>query len=108
MRWLRAPASSTQVTHGARVWLYALACVVMAFLVLPTLIVIPMSFSASQYLEFPPQHWSLRWYEAYLASPEWLQATATSLKAGFLTMLVAVPLGTMAAYGLLVSRSRWA
>lgn len=108
MMWLRAPASATQVTHGARSWLYALAIAVMAFLVLPTLIVIPMSFSASQFLEFPPQHISLRWYAHYLNSPEWMQATATSLKAGLLTMLVTVPLGTAAAYGLLLSRTGWA
>ena len=29
------------------------------FLTVPLLIVIPMSFSASQYLEFPPREWSL-------------------------------------------------
>jgi putative spermidine/putrescine transport system permease protein len=80
----------------------------MAFLIVPTLIVIPMSFSASQYLEFPPRQWSLRWYENYFASAAWMQATATSLKAGVLTTLVATPLGTMAAYGLFVSRFRWA
>lgn len=107
MTWWRAPASATQVTHGARLWLYAVAAIVMAFLVLPTLIVIPMSFSASEFLEFPPHHLSLRWYAHYLGSPEWIQATFTSLKAGLLTVVVAVPLGTMAAYGLLVSRTRW-
>jgi putative spermidine/putrescine transport system permease protein len=108
MTWLSRPASATQVTHGARLWLYALAVLVMAFLVLPTLIVIPMSFSASQYLEFPPKHLSLRWYENYFHSAEWMQATATSLKAGILTSLVATPLGTMAAYGLFSARLRWA
>ena len=41
-----------------------------------------MSFSASQYLEFPPREWSLRWYANYFNSPAWMQATATSLKAG--------------------------
>ncbi|MBN8892830.1 MAG: ABC transporter permease [Rhodospirillales bacterium 70-18] len=108
MSWLGGPASETQITHRARLWLYVLAALVMAFLVLPTLIVIPMSFSASQYLEFPPRHWSLRWYANYFGSAVWMQATATSLKAGALTMLVATPLGTMAAYGLFVSRLRWA
>jgi putative spermidine/putrescine transport system permease protein len=100
------PASETQITHRARLWLYVLAVVIMAFLVLPTIIVIPMSFSASQYLEFPPREWSLRWYANYVNSPSWMQATATSLKAGFLTTLLATPLGTMAAYGLFVSRLR--
>ena len=105
-RWLDRPASPTQVTHRQRLWLYALAALVMAFLVLPTLIVVPMSFSGSQYLEFPPREWSLRWYRNYLASAAWLQATRTSFAAAALTTLVATPLGALAAYGLFVSRLR--
>jgi putative spermidine/putrescine transport system permease protein len=104
--WLDAPASDTQITHARRLWLYALTAVVLAFLVVPTLIVIPMSFSASQYLEFPPRVWSLRWYANFFGSSAWMQAAATSFKAGFLTVLVATPLGTLAAYGLFVSRMR--
>ena len=106
MSWLDSPASETQISHGARLWLYALAGVVMLFLIVPTLIVIPMSFSASQYLEFPPREWSLRWYANYFNSSSWMQATATSFKAAALTTLVATPLGTMAAYGLFTSRFR--
>ena len=102
--WLRTPASETQITHGQRLWLYVFAVTAMALLVTPTLIVIPMSFSDSQYLEFPPRIWSLRWYEHYFQSSEWMEATSTSLKAAFLTMLVATPLGVIAAYGLHVSR----
>ncbi|MEP7085452.1 MAG: ABC transporter permease subunit, partial [Betaproteobacteria bacterium] len=108
MSWLDHPASETQITHRSRLWLYALAALVLAFLIVPTLIVVPMSFSGSQYLEFPPRQWSLRWYENYFASNAWMQATATSFKAGFLTTLLATPLGTLAAYGLFVSRFRWA
>lgn len=108
MSWWQQPATETQIRHGARLWLYAVAVLVMIFLVVPTLLVIPMSFSGSQYLEFPPRHWSLRWYQSYFTSASWMQATATSLKAGFLTALVATPLGTMAAYGLRVSRFRYA
>ena len=100
MTWLGKPASDTQITHGSRLWLYALVALVFAFLILPTLIVIPMSFSESQYLEFPPRHLSLRWYETYFQSRSWMQATATSFKAAALTVLVATPLGTVAAYGL--------
>jgi putative spermidine/putrescine transport system permease protein len=106
--WLTRPASDTQITHGRRLWLYGLGGLVMFFLVVPSLIVIPMSFSDSQYLQFPPREWSLRWYANYFGSPEWTRATWTSLKAGMLTTLVATPLGTLAAYGLHVSRLRWA
>ncbi len=105
--WFSRPASETQITHGRRLWLYAVGVVVMLFLVVPSLIVIPMSFSDSQYLAFPPREWSLRWYANYLGSLEWMQATRTSFLAGFLTMLVATPLGTLAAYGLHVSGLRW-
>lgn len=104
MSWLDQPATATQITHRQRLWLYALAALVLLFLVVPTLIVVPMSFSASQYLEFPPREWSLRWYRNYLASPSWMQATVTSFAAGALTTLVATPLGTLAAYGLFSAR----
>ncbi len=107
MRWLDNAASETQITHRHRLWLYVLAGFVMIFLMLPTLIVIPMSFSESQYLEFPPREWSLRWYRNYFDSVSWMQATATSFKAGILTMLVSTTVGTMAAYGLHTSRFRW-
>ncbi len=108
MSWLRSPASDTQITHLDRLWLYIFATLVMIFLVAPTLIVIPMSFSESQYLEFPPRTWSTRWYDHYFASDSWMSATWTSLKVAFLTMLVATPLGIMAAYGLFVSNLRFA
>jgi putative spermidine/putrescine transport system permease protein len=104
MNWFSKPASDTQITHGQRLWLYLFAAITMLLLVAPTLIVIPMSFSDSQYLEFPPENWSLRWYRNYFHSSEWMQATSTSLKAAFLTMLLATPIGTLAAYGLHTSQ----
>jgi putative spermidine/putrescine transport system permease protein len=108
VNWLRQPATETQIPHRARLWLYAAGILILIFLVVPTLLVIPMSFSASQYLEFPPREWSLRWYRSYFGSASWMQATWTSLKAGLLTALIATPLATLAAYGLLVSRFRQA
>jgi len=108
MRWLRQAASDTQVTHGRRIWLYAVAAVIMLLLIVPSFIVIPMSFSSSQYLEFPPETWSVRWYQAYFESTKWMRATITSLKVAVLTMLFATPIGTMAAYALFVSGHRFA
>lgn len=93
-------ATDTQITHLQRLWLYILVGLVLAFLIVPCLIVIPMSFSASQYLEFPPREWSLRWYEAFLGSPEWRDATWVSIRVALLTTLLATTLGTIAAYGL--------
>jgi len=104
--WLKQSASDTQVTHGNRLWLYIVAAVIMLLLVIPTFIVVPMSFSDSQYLEFPPSNWSLRWYTEYIESSKWMRATVMSLKVGVLTMLLATPIGTMAAYALFVSGHR--
>ncbi len=106
MGWWKKPASDTQVTHGDRFWLYVVATIIMLLLVIPTFIVIPMSFSDSQYLEFPPSNWSVRWYTEYFESAKWIRATVTSLQVGILTMLLATPLGTMAAYALFVSGHR--
>ncbi len=106
MGWWEKAASETQVTHRQRMWLYILATIIMFLLVIPTVIVIPMSFSESQYLEFPPREWSLRWYYEYLNTPRWVNATVTSFKVAILTMLVATPFGVMAAYGLFVSGGR--
>ncbi len=102
-RWLSRPASDTQITHGRRLWLYLLAGFIILFLIIPTLIVIPMSFSGSQYLEFPPRTWSSRWYANYFGSNEWMTATWVSVKAALLTVAVVTPMATMAAYGLYVS-----
>ena len=106
MGWLQRSASDTQVTHRDRLWLYVVAAIIMLLLVIPTFIVIPMSFSDSQYLEFPPSNWSVRWYDEYFGSSKWMRATVTSLQIGVLTMLVATPLGTAAAYALFVSGHR--
>lgn len=106
MNWLNRPASDTQITHSRRLWLYLAAFIIMLLLVIPSFIVIPMSFSDSQYLEFPPDIWSLRWYHEYFGSTKWMRATKTSLLVGVLTMLVATPIGTLAAYALYVSGHR--
>lgn len=103
---LRRPATSTQVTHLDRLWLYLLCALTVLFLVAPTLLVIPMSFSGSRYLSFPPETWSLRWYEAYFGSVEWRTATAVSFQVAGLTSVLATVTGTLAAYGFHTSRFR--
>ena len=94
------PATETQITHARRLWLYAAVALILLFLIAPSLLVVPLSFSDDRYLTFPPSGWSTRWYEAYLGAREWREATVVSLLAAALTMLVSTVLGTLAAYGL--------
>jgi len=100
-------ASTLPIPHSRRLWLYVLGGIGMLFLMAPSLIIVPMSFSDSQFLEFPPPAWSLRWYREYFGAVEWRDATAVSLKAALLTTAVATPLGTAAAYALHAGQFRF-
>lgn len=76
----------------------AVACVIVvaivAFLLLPTLMILPMSLSDSSFLEFPPNGLTFRWYVAYLSDADWMAATWFSLKVAVLSSLLATLLGT--------------
>ncbi len=93
---------------GQGAWLTPFAILVIVFLLAPVFVVIPMSFSGSNYLEFPPKIWSLRWYHAYFASPEWMAATRVSLMAAASTVVLATPIGFFAALWVVTSKSRMA
>ena len=73
---------------------------VLAFLALPILIVVALSFSSASYLTFPPPAFGIRWYRAYLASSEWLASTWLSLAVAACVVVLATALGTLAALGL--------
>ncbi|MDB5374680.1 MAG: transporter permease, partial [Belnapia sp.] len=95
---------------GRRVlgWLLpAHAAVVLLFLGAPTLVVIPMGFTDSNFLGFPPPGYSLRWFEVYFGSDLWLGATVRSFVVAFGTACLAVVLGGFAALALARSESRW-
>jgi putative spermidine/putrescine transport system permease protein len=91
-----------------RLALGTLVALVLLFLVLPILIVVPMSFSNARFLTFPPPGYSLRWYEAFFGNPAWMQAARVSLGVALATALGATLIGTAAAYALSMSGSRLA
>ncbi len=74
--------------------------IVLLFLVLPTMLVIPMSFGRDKYLHFPPRNLSLHWYGEYFGSRDWIDPTLFSLRIAALTTVVATIIGTMAALAL--------
>ena len=81
-------------------WLALLGSLTLLFLCLPILIVVPMSFSSAQSLEFPPPGLSLRWYAAFFGNEVWAQAGINSLVLATLASTIALILGTLAAYSL--------
>jgi putative spermidine/putrescine transport system permease protein len=88
----------------SRFFLWAASLLVVAFLCLPSLFVIPVSFTAGTFIEFPPRGFSLRWYETYLGSAGWVDATLRSLIAALATGVLATVLGTAAAFVLVRRR----
>lgn len=92
--------------RSAQWMLSGYAWLVIVVLVVPILAFVPMAFTESDFLSFPPSGFSVKWFAAYLQSPLWLGATLRSFGIGLATALVTVPIATLAALGLARSRSR--
>jgi ABC-type spermidine/putrescine transport system permease subunit II len=73
---------------------------VLAFLVVPVVTVIPMSFSSSMVFELIPSAPSLTQYRQFFASPDWMLALLRSVQVAAGTTIAATLLGTLAALGL--------
>lgn len=82
-------------------WLaWVVAGVTAGLLVVPIVVVVILSFSSGQYLQFPPPGWSVQWYERFLGDPSWMAAARQSLVVATLTTVITTPLGVMAARAL--------
>ena len=77
-----------------------MAFAVYAFILVPTLIVVPISFGGNGELTFPPRVWSLELYGQLFSSSSWMGPILQSLKVAGLTMVVSVLIGVPASYGL--------
>jgi putative spermidine/putrescine transport system permease protein len=86
------------------VGLTILTLVASVYLLAPVLVVVPLSFSGDNYLNFPPSTWSLRWYRQILAEPRILSAFWTSSLLAFTTMLCSIVIGLPAAYVIVRTR----
>ena len=85
----------------------AVFCVVsLLALVFPSVLVVITSFNASDFLTFPPQGWSLRWYAAMGKNWEVRQAAWLSLKVAALVVAIDLLLGVPAAFPLTRARFR--
>ncbi len=73
---------------------------VLLFLLLPILVIVPLSFSASSFLAYPMPGWSLQWYENLFTSDDWARAARNSFIVAPAATLIATVLGTLTAVGL--------
>ncbi len=80
---------------------------VLFYLILPILIIIPLSFNVEPFFSFTkgmvtldPAAYSLRWYEDLITNDNWLLAIKNSFVIGICSTIIATLLGTLAAVGL--------
>jgi len=72
----------------------SIVVLILFFLVLPTLIVLPMSLGTASYIQFPPRGLTLKWYLDYFTDSDWMAATWFSLKIAFATTVTSTIIGT--------------
>jgi putative spermidine/putrescine transport system permease protein len=77
-----------------------IAGLTIAFLLMPLVVVIPISFGASSLMTFPPHDYSLRWYRELGDDSRWLSAALTSLQLGITVAFASTVLATMTAIGM--------
>ena len=97
-------------TTGERVWHYTFLIICVAiflFLIIPILIIIPLSFNAQPYFTFTPEMMSLdpagystKWYETFFNDPNWQKAVKNSIIIAIFSTIISTFLGTLAALGL--------
>lgn len=81
--------------------------VVITFLLLPLIVIVPLSLTPTSYLSFPTDELSLRHYEALLTDPKWMGSAADSLIVAALSAIVCTLLSVAMASGLWLMNSRW-
>ena len=79
----------------------------LAFLMIPILVIVPLSFNVEPYftftegmLNFDPDAYSLKWYQEIWNDDKWVLAIKNSFYIGFWATIIATVLGTFAAIGL--------
>lgn len=95
-------AQSTNALGGDRpsLGIATLAWLVLGFLLLPSLVVIPMSFSDHAIMMFPPDRFSFLLYRLYFSTASWIQPTIESAKVAGLTIVLSLFFGSTASYGI--------
>lgn len=97
------PLFPPYLSLAERVWFFffrGFNLLALLFLVLPILVIIPLSFSDSTFLSYPMPGYSMRWYENLFHSEAWIRAAKNSFIVAPMATLIATVLGTMAAVGL--------
>src|ERR1700749_2081606 len=77
------------------------ACLpILVFLLLPSLIIVPMALTKGNLIQFPPEWISLHSFADYLSDAQWMPSTLLSFEVAALAVAVGCVTGTAAAIAL--------
>ncbi|MGN6307518.1 MAG: ABC transporter permease [Mesorhizobium sp.] len=86
---------------------FRMLCIfILLFLMIPLLIIVPLSFSPDKFFSFPPTSFSFKWYASIFNSERWVRAGLNSLFISVCATIIATCLGTLAGAGLARYRSK--
>lgn len=80
--------------------LWVVTICVLAFLVIPTLVVVPMALTPKNILEFPPEGLSLHAFADFFSSSEWMASLVMSVEVAAIAVVISTVVGTLAAIAL--------
>jgi putative spermidine/putrescine transport system permease protein len=80
-----------------RAFFWAFVACTAVFLLVPTLVIVPMSFTTTPAIEFPPVGFTFDWYAKVLSADDWQLALGNSVAIAIATAVLATVLGTAAA-----------
>jgi ABC-type spermidine/putrescine transport system permease subunit II len=81
----------------SRMWFVLIGVLVAVFLLVPLAAILPLAFTSSPYLIFPPEGFSWQWFTALLTDPGWTASIMNSVKVAGAAALMATIAGTSAA-----------
>ena len=93
---------------GQRLWsrlVAVLAWAILAFLLAPSLIVIPIAFGDQSTIVFPPTRFGVAMFRRFFEEPGWVQSAWLSARVALWTTVIALVTGVSAAYA--VARGRF-
>lgn len=81
-----------------RVLALAFTIFIVAYILIPILVTLVMSFNDGSMIRFPINAWSLRWYADFFASQQWTDALRNSFVIAIGTTVISTTAGILAAW----------
>ncbi|MCI2256444.1 ABC transporter permease [Domibacillus sp. PGB-M46] len=77
-------------------WLGVITFFILMFTIAPFLVIVPSSFTSENFVSFPPEGLSLKWYTGLLDMPGLTSAVIFSLQLAIVTAILSTVIGTLA------------